>query len=863
MKPLGMLRFDFGRSAQFARFRGTGNVRGHGGTAGRRGALFLVMALLATGGIWVRGVAPQPTEQAEARVWTEAKFGGVAEPERVSSGLLVLEQHNPRPFRKNANPLTGKPLKLGQQEYQHGLFCHAPSRVVVYLPGRGKTFSAMAGVDSNAETTGGHGSVRFQVGRGDTIPFRSSVVREGMPGQAVEADLAGATQFTLQVDDSGDGHILDQAAWFDAKVTMEDGSMVWLDNLPTMEGPVRTPYDARPPFSFVYQNRPSSEWLAKWPSERASQKLDEHRTQRTLTYTDKETGLQVRCVAVQYDDFPTIEWTVYFKNTGTTDTPILSDVRGLDVRLERSGKKEFVLHHHKGTFVRPDDFEPLTTVMEPGWRQHFAPPGGRPLGAVFPYFNVEANGRGQIVVIGWPGQWAAEFTRDAGNGLQITAGQERTRLKLRPGEEIRTPLMVIQFYEGDWVRAQNIWRRWMLAHNLPRVDGKLSAPLLTPCSSHQFGEMINANEENQKFFIRRYIEEGLKPDYWWMDAGWYVNKTGWPNTGTWEVDTNRFPRGLRAITDYGRASGVKSIVWFEPERATAGTWLAENHPDWLLKGTLLNLGNPATLDWLINHIDKLLTEQGIDLYRQDYNIDPLGYWRSNDTEGHEGITENHYVTGYLAYWDALRQRHPQMLIDSCASGGHRNDLETMRRSLPFLRSDCIQDAVGNQGHTYGLSFWLPYHGTGSDQTGVYEIMSAMDCPHFIACWDMRDGSLNYDLLRRLVNNWRKYAGNYFGDYYPLTPYSITPEAWIAWQFNQPEKGCGMVQAFRRANSAYESARFSLSGLDAEARYAITDLNGPAGTTEMSGKEMMTQGLALSLLERPGATVIVYERKPAR
>ena len=142
--------------------------------------------------------------------------------------------------------------------------------------------------------------------------------------------------------------------------------------------------------------------------------------------------------------------------------------------------------------------------------------------------------------------------------------------------------------------------------------------------------MIQANEANQKLFIDRYLEEGIKIDYWWMDAGWYVNKTGWPNTGTWEVDTNRFPRGLRAITDHAHAKGVKSIVWFEPERVTPGTWLHEKHPEWLLKGTLLNLGQPEARQWLTDHIDKLLSDQGIDLYRQDYNIDPLSFWRGND-----------------------------------------------------------------------------------------------------------------------------------------------------------------------------------------------------------------------------------------
>ena len=414
------------------------------------------------------------------------------------------------------------------------------------------------------------------------------------------------------------------------------------------------------------------------------------RLEHSRTWKDRSTGLEVRWVLVEYRDFPTIEWTVYFKNTGDRDTPLLSDVEALDTSLERSGGESFRLHHHKGTFVRADDFEPLTSTLRPGDRLRFAPPGGRPLGHVFPYFNLELQpDEGVIAVVGWPGQWRAEFACDQARGLRLRAGQEKTHLRLRPGEEIRTPLVVLQFWRGDWLRSQNLWRRWMLAHNLPRPEGREPRPLLTPCSSHQFAEMIHANEENQKLFIDRYLEERLNPDYWWMDAGWYVHHGGgWPRTGTWEVDRERFPRGLRAITDHAHAKGLKTIVWFEPERVTPGTFLYTNNPAWLLgrdgQQKLLNLGHPEARAWLTDHVDRLLTEQGIDLYRQDYNIDPLAYWRGADAEDRQGITENHYVTGYLAYWDELRRRHPGLLIDSCASGGHRNDLETMRRSLPFL-----------------------------------------------------------------------------------------------------------------------------------------------------------------------------------
>lgn len=822
--------------------------------------LFLVTAAVLGLSPGLFGLTVLPDEFAEAREWIAARLQGIQTPRAAEAALIVLANHDPV-WKNGRGP---RPMRIVDKEYTRGLYCHAFSKIIVRLPSPGAKFRAIVGVDSNEQTSGGRGSVDFSVRVGGAEKFRSGVMREGMPGKAAEVDLSGASEFILQIDETLDGISCDQSDWAEARVTLADGRELWLAELPLRKGE-RAPYTTDLPFSFVYDGKPSAELLKAWKLDHDSRKLDAERTERTSTWTDPQSGLRVRCVAVEYADFPSVEWTIYFQNTGAGDTPILSDVLALDTGFEKRGRGNFLLHHHKGTFVRADDFEPLVTTLKPNDRLRFAPPAGRPLGHVFPYFNLEQQpDEGVIAVIGWPGQWFAEFTRDSSGGLRVIAGQEKVHLSLKPGEEIRTPLVVLQFWRGDWLRAQNVWRRWMVAHNIPRPNNQPPEPLLTPCSSHQFGEMIQADEASQKLFIDRYLEEKLAPDYWWMDAGWYFHYGGgWPRTGTWEVDTARFPRGLRAITDHAHAKGVKSIVWFEPERVTPGTFLYTNKPVWLLgrdgQQKLLNLGHPEAHAWLVNHIDKLLTEQGIDLYRQDYNVDPLNYWRGADEENRQGITENHYVTGYLAYWDELLRRHPGMLIDTCASGGHRNDLETLRRSLPFLRSDFIQDAVGNQCHTYGLSFWMPYHGTGTDQLGAYDLRSALACPHFIACWDVRDRKLDYNDLRKTIGDWRQYAPNYLGDFYPLTPYTTANDTWLAWQFDRPEAGQGVVQVFRRANCIYESARLKLRGLDASARYVVTDVDDSTTGKEFTGAELTGRGLSVAVSQQPAALVFTYRK----
>ena len=301
-------------------------------------------------------------------------------------------------------------------------------------------------------------------------------------------------------------------------------------NAPTTSERSRQSLTAFPPFSFVYGGRPAAELLKEWPLKRASREFspeqpDRHERGRNLiehtsTWTDPKTGLQVRCIAIEYQDFPTVEWTLSFRNTGSNDTPIVENIQALDIQLDRGHTGEFLLRHHMGSPANGSDYGPLESPLPPGQSKRIGASGGRSTNSDWSYFNLQCQDRGWILAVGWPGQWAAEFARDSARGLRIRAGQELTRFKLLPGEEVRGPLIVLQFYEGAWIRAQNLWRRWMMAHSMPMPGGRLPPPQFVASSSRQYDEMIKANETNQILFINRYLEEGLKLDYWWMDAGW-------------------------------------------------------------------------------------------------------------------------------------------------------------------------------------------------------------------------------------------------------------------------------------------------------------------------------------------------------
>ncbi len=781
----------------------------------------------------------------------------------AEAGLMAWAGYGP----VFCNAIEGRPLQIADQKFAHGLYCHAPARVQVFLPGPGKSLSTVVGILTNPNSQGG--SVVCSVRVGEKEVYASPVLHRGEPGVPVNVDLAGARDFFLCTGCAGDNISSDQTVWGEAAVTLADGRSLRLGDLPLRDPLTWDRPPAPAPFSFFYGDRHSDELLAAWQFHEEQDTSKPGRTTRVRTYTDPETRLVVRSTVVTYADFPTVEWTLSFRNSGTRDTPILAGILPLDTRWERGEGGEFLLHHFVGSPCQPNDYEPLQTPLGPKAGKRITTQGGRPTNSDLPYFNLETGREGGVIaVIGWAGQWAAHFARDEGRGLRMTGGQEATALRLHPGEEVRSPLAVLQFYRGDWIRAQNVWRSWMLEHNVPRRNGKPLPPFIYMCFGGYYpGLMTDAATELE--FFRRYWEEGIHADYWDQDAGWYpCAPEGWPKVGTWEVDRKRWPKGIREASDWLHAHGSKAILWFEPERVHAGTWLAENHPEWIYGGRgggLVKLGDPECRRWITDRVSQVIGEEGIDFYRQDFNIDPLYYWRSNDADDRLGITEIRHVEGYFAFWDELVRRHPNLWIDSCASGGRRNDLETLRRAVPILRSDWVADPyhpgadpLDQQNHIYGITFWMPYHGSGFGEINTYAVRSLMG-PIVGIGSDARRKDLDYDLLRKLYRDVRQVQPCYLGDYWPLTPYSRGKDVWAAWQFNRPDTGEGLVQAFRRQESPCEETRYQLRDLESDARYVVTNLDEPAAPQEVAGSRLMQEGLVVTIRDKPGAALFMYRR----
>lgn len=577
-------------------------------------------------------------------------------------------------------------------------------------------------------------------------------------------------------------------------------------------------------------------------------------------------SIEIKLICTLYPYHAAYEWTVYFTNIGNENSPAISEINGCNYTLTAANP------HLSGILGDGGYDNQANTPYDmniSGMELVINNETGRATYNRFPYFKLKWNGGGAFFAVGWPGQWRAGFS-STGDQLTVTDGQVKLNTYLKPGQTIRTPLSTFVFYEGDDSnRETNLWRNFFIACNMRKIDGGNFSPATAAASSSTYEEMFRATDANQIAAIKKYHANGVKLGYWWMDAGWYY-KTGtqsldqnWLPTGTWYVDESRFPSKFRDVSDYAHSVGTKTILWFEPEvvRLPVGQLGATSvKKEWLLPKSstkLVNYGNPEAREWLLERVCTVLKEGNIDLYRQDYGVAyPASEWQANDPRGQAGITENLYVQGYLWFFDSLIARFPNMMIDACAAGGGRNDLETMRRAVPLHKSDSgYHDPEIKMSMNTALFSWFPYFGTYAigDEYGLRASFSSMP----VLNYNVVASNVDWKLIEKCVNEWEQVKEFYYSDYYLLTEWNVSDEEWNAWEFFDPDKGAGFFQAFRPKNSGDESLNVRLHGLRPTATYRLTDTDGRIDVT-VTGAELMGKGFSVRLPAYSSAVVLIRE-----
>ena len=628
------------------------------------------------------------------------------------------------------------------------------------------------------------------------------------------------------------------------------------------------------PISFCYGTEEVKGIPAAWNPQVTVRNVDCNITETTVTGTSPE-GLEVRVACKSYRDFPAVEYVAFLTNRGAEDSPMIEKARLGGVI---SGNNA-VLYHGNGDTKQEDGYEWWETPIGAETLTVQPMGDGTSCFGAFPYMRLMLPGCGVNLAVGWSGDWTADFAQTP-DGIAVSIGQTRCHMVIHPGETMRLPSLNMLSYVGDLDHARNTWRHWYFAHIMPRQNGKKLEP---KCCMHLFKaggkpEFTGATEENQLAAIDAYLQADIHPDVWWIDAGWYPCDYNWPHTGNWYPNPENFPNGLRPIGDKCHEVGMEFLLWFEPERIQEGTDFAVKHPQWVLRSLLGNeptpnllvdLGDPQCCDYVIDMLDGYIKEFGVDIYRQDFNLrldrgSPAECWKEAETEDRIGARENLHIQGYYRMWDTLLARNPGLLIDACASGGRRNDIETMRRSVPFHYTDV---GYGNQPiklkQHRQMFEWIPYFRAHNQnwcaEDGSYDKVSrpADRYSYYVAMTpaltditDPYDSQEAFALARQMQPIWRKAAKRMLDtDYYPLTQCRKSSDDFYAAQFHDGAKQEGVLNLVNGATAMETDFTVKLKGLQADMMYGVTSAE-QNKSWEATGAELMA-GVAVHMPKKTG------------
>ncbi|MBO4548244.1 MAG: NPCBM/NEW2 domain-containing protein, partial [Abditibacteriota bacterium] len=843
--------------------------------------LLLILAVLPA-------AAETPEEFADRAFRGENTLSG------ADASMEVIEELLPGTIRINRSAHTiPETLSVGGRQFARGLGTHANTHMRFTFARPVKAFVCTGGV---------------QDGRPDVATVRASVEADGKKvysspvcraGQSVDvsAPCGGAKTVDLILDDAGDGISCDQFDWCEARFVMEDGSVTYADEIVS-----QSRFRHRYPFSFTYGGRPSDTLLPGWQFSSKSETVSDTEILRTYSWQEPEGPLAVTAEVKIYKDAPALDWTVYFENTGSGNTPVISDLRAMELELFAGrpdpDAPEGVFEHSADEEAETKDVELLTLHgSDPGhtadvFKEFIVMPrylqNGEHVnihntlniwptwGEYAPYWAVRTSGGGAVCGLGWTGNWTGDFRRTE-DSVRISAGfpGDKFRAYLRPGEKVRSPRAMAALYTGkDIQQGFNAWRRAMLRHVSPQVDGQ---PAMIPlAASLSVLEAMGATAETDK----RYIEaiSGLGLETCWMDA-WYT-RDKWPaGIGNYHepiedmVDPERYPDGLEPLVELAEKDGMNILMWFGPETVQENTFVVREHPEYVMQSGKdpvhsLAIGEKDAREYMLGLMNSAIKKYHIRVFRTDSGIseDNLnGFYRDDDTEDRRGIAENKYCAGLYAFWDGMLAANPGLVIDNCCAGGSRLDLEMMSRTISMWRTDVScglytagnRSAYMNQIITSGLNYFIPWSTSGCQGDEPYQLRSAYNTGLSFAEPALIREDYDRETVKRALEEFKRLRPYHLLNYNLLFAGDLTDNCWCAWQYSAEDKSRGYAMVFRRSGTDYAGLTLNMRDIDHEARYRVRTFRSFDLDEEkvMEGREL--QRYTAIIYDKPGSLLIEY------
>jgi alpha-galactosidase len=312
---------------------------------------------------------------------------------------------------------------------------------------------------------------------------------------------------------------------------------------------------------------------------------------------------------------------------------------------------------------------------------------------------------------------------------------------LKPGETYQTVPVAVGCVRGGFGEAVEALTRYRRTEcKRPHKDNARCPVIFNDYMNCLWGDPTEANELPM---IAAAAKAGC--EYYVIDAGWYADlHEDWSQTlGTWQASTTRFPHGLKSLLDQIRRTGMVPGLWLEPEVAGPKSVLAQKPDNWFLvrhgkralknSRLLLDFRNPEVRAYLDQVIARVVNDYGVGYIKMDYNVDSLQGTEFNADSFGQGLLEHNRA--HLAWLDAILNRHPDLVIENCGSGGGRMDyamlsrlqVQSMTDQENYLKLPSILVGASAAALPEQLAIWsYPLANADADQAS-FNMVTAMMC----------------------------------------------------------------------------------------------------------------------------------------
>ncbi|PTT08328.1 alpha-galactosidase [Caulobacter sp. HMWF025] len=501
-------------------------------------------------------------------------------------------------------------------------------------------------------------------------------------------------------------------------------------------------------------------------------------------------------------------------------------------------------------------------------------PCGEAVGEVYG-FHLGASGNHRIV---------AETLSDARASVQMGELFMPGEIRLAPGADYVSPTLYAAYSDAGLSGMSQAYHAWVRAR--PQHQRLRAKP--RPVHYNTW-EAVYFDHGQDRLLQLVEAAAAIGAERFVLDDGWFRGRRDdTAGLGDWFVDESVYPEGLKPLVDRVLAAGMEFGLWVEPEMVNPDSDLYRAHPDWVLgcapapqlsfrNQLVLDFGRPEVRDHLYERIDALLTEHPIAYLKWDMNRDVSHPGGADGSAGAQA-----HVAGLYAVLDRLRAAHPQVEIESCASGGGRADFGILERTDRVWTSDS-NDALDRLSIQKGASLFLPAelmgahvgptdcHITGRRVSMATRVSTALFGHFGIEAnlltltpeerAELADGVRLYKQLRGLIHT---------GDLHRLD----RPANETAFGIVSPDRSEAVfAYTLVREQDAYFAGRLRLHGLDPEARYRVkrvwpdrlversSDLVTALGEgLELDGRALMAVGLQLPRLHPQTSFVLHLTRQ---